>query len=42
VPGRKILAECEWTGNNWDNNGPMVQDSIKKTAGLEEKFNSAE
>jgi hypothetical protein len=37
-PAEKFLQNANGPGNSWDNNGPMVKDSIKKTAGLEEKF----
>ncbi len=36
--GEKFLQNANGPGNVWDNNGPMVNDSIKKKAGLEEKF----
>ncbi len=37
-PSQKFLQNANGPGNIWENNGPMVTDSIKNVAGVEEKF----
>lgn len=37
-PSQKFLANANGPGNVWENNGPMVADSIKSFAGLESKY----
>lgn len=36
--GEKFLKNANGPGNEWSNNGPMVNDSIKRRAGLEPDF----
>ncbi|WP_071146847.1 right-handed parallel beta-helix repeat-containing protein [Bacteroides ihuae] len=36
--GEKFLKNANGPGNEWENNGPMVNDSIKNRAGLEPEF----
>lgn len=36
--GEKYLKNANGPGNVWENNGPMVNDSIKTNAGLEKKY----
>jgi hypothetical protein len=33
-PGEKFMRNANGPGNTWENNGPMVADSIKQTAGI--------
>jgi hypothetical protein len=35
--GAKFLQNANGPGNTWENNGPMVNDSIRKKAGLLQK-----
>ena len=37
-PAAKFLANANGPGNNWENNGPMVADSIRLKAGLEPAY----
>ena len=37
-PDEKFLANANGPGNNWENNGPMVAESIRMKAGLEPEF----
>lgn len=37
-PAEKFLKNANGPGNNWENNGPSVNDSIKLKAGLEPKY----
>ena len=37
-PAEKFLQNANGPGNTWENNGPMVADSIKQHAGLQEKY----
>ncbi len=37
-PSEKFLKNANGPGNEWSNNGPMVPDEIKNTAGLEPAF----
>lgn len=37
-PAEKFLKNANGPGNNWENNGPSVSDSIKLNAGLEPKY----
>ena len=37
-PAEKFLKNANGPGNNWENNGPSVSDSIKLKAGLEPKY----
>ncbi|MBC7722133.1 MAG: right-handed parallel beta-helix repeat-containing protein [Pedobacter sp.] len=34
-PADKVMRNSNGPGNNWENNGPMVADSIKNSAGLQ-------
>jgi len=34
-PGEKFMKNSNGPGNEWENNGPMVADSIKSSAGIE-------
>lgn len=34
----KFLQNANGPGNVWENNGPMVSDSIRRNAGLTEKY----
>ena len=36
--GKKFLQNANGPGNVWENNGPMVNDSIKVKAGLEKEY----
>lgn len=36
--GEKYLKNANGPGNVWENNGPMVNDSVKTNAGLEKKY----
>jgi len=36
--GDKFLKNANGPGNTWENNGPMVNDSIKQKAGLETEY----
>lgn len=36
--GEKFLKNANGPGNEWENNGPMVNDSIKNRAGLQPEF----
>lgn len=38
TPSEKFLQNANGPGNTWENNGPMVADSIKQRAGLQEKY----
>lgn len=38
TPSAKFLQNANGPGNTWENNGPMVADSIKQRAGLQDKF----
>jgi hypothetical protein len=37
-PSEKFLANANGPGNNWENNGPMVDESIRLKAGLEPEY----
>ena len=37
-PAEKFLKNANGPGNQWENNGPMVSEQIKDTAGLETSF----
>lgn len=37
-PAEKFLANANGPGNNWENNGPMVAESIRLKAGLEPEY----
>lgn len=37
-PSDKFLQNANGPGNTWENNGPMVADSIKNKAGLQEEY----
>jgi len=37
-PAEKFLKNANGPGNTWENNGPMVSDSIRIKAGLETKY----
>lgn len=36
--GEKYLQNANGPGNVWENNGPMVSDTIRQNAGIEEKY----
>jgi len=36
--GDKFLQNANGPGNTWENNGPMVNDSIRQQAGLEKEY----
>jgi len=36
--GDKFLQNANGPGNTWENNGPMVNDSIKANAGISRSF----
>lgn len=36
--GEKFLKNANGPGNTWENNGPMVNDSIKANAGLPKEY----
>ena len=36
--GEKFLKNANGPGNTWENNGPMVNDSIKANAGLTKEY----
>ena len=38
TPAEKFLKNANGPGNTWENNGPMVADSIKHKAGLEKQY----
>lgn len=38
TPSDKFLQNANGPGNTWENNGPMVADSIKQRAGLQDKY----
>ncbi len=38
TPSEKFLQNANGPGNTWENNGPMVADSIKQRAGLQPKY----
>lgn len=38
TPSEKYLKNANGPGNTWENNGPMVADSIKQKAGLEKQY----
>ncbi|MBF0575257.1 right-handed parallel beta-helix repeat-containing protein [Dysgonomonas sp. GY617] len=38
TPSEKFLQNANGPGNTWENNGPMVGDSIKQRAGLQAKY----
>lgn len=38
TPSQKYLQNANGPGNVWSNNGPMVHDSVKQNAGLENRF----
>lgn len=37
-PEEKFLQNANGPGNTWENNGPMVSDSIKQKAGLQDEY----
>lgn len=37
-PAEKFLQNANGPGNTWENNGPMVNDSIKQNAGLQPEY----
>jgi hypothetical protein len=38
TPSEKFLQNANGPGNLWENNGPMVNDSIRKNAGLQKQY----
>jgi hypothetical protein len=38
TPSQKFLQNANGPGNSWENNGPMVNDSVRKNAGLEKPY----
>ena len=36
-PEEKFMRNSNGPGNTWENNGPMVKDSIKKAAGIQKQ-----
>lgn len=38
TPSQKFLQNANGPGNTWSNNGPMVADSIRQNAGVEEPY----
>ncbi|MBS1503450.1 MAG: hypothetical protein JST32_15385, partial [Bacteroidetes bacterium] len=37
-PAQKFLKNANGPGNTWENNGPQVSESIKRSAGLEQPY----
>ena len=40
TPSHKFLQNANGPGNNWENNGPMVADSIRRNAGVTSPYRS--
>ena len=38
TPSEKFLQNANGPGNSWENNGPMVNDSVRKNAGLQKLY----
>jgi len=38
TPSEKFLQNANGPGNSWENNGPMVNDSVRKNAGLQKPY----